>query len=307
MPRSWDEWEEYVAQTVCRYKDDIHIWEVWNEPNLHDWLFPRPGQTRAAAYVEMLQHTYPIVKREDPTATVIGGCVAGELADGSSAWKFTREIIAGGALDLMDVFSFHQYITRSVDESAEPIDRWLAKLRAAMRAAGRELPIINSEGGYANPGTSLTYRPCPANTVDADKMARWLVRQYVAQWAGGVRQFFFYNFFIDGSPTIRSWQGFLEGDGQPRPNVAAYAHMSWMLDGAQFRATDRPDENVWVHHFDTPRGPVAVTWARTGHRVELPFPHLRKAWDLMGAPVALPADGRMTITDAPLYLLLEAP
>lgn len=207
----------------------------------------------------------------------------------------------------MDVFSFHQYITRSVDESAEPIDRWLAKLRAAMRAAGRELPIINSEGGYANPGTSLTYRPCPANTVDADKMARWLVRQYVAQWAGGVRQFFFYNFFIDGSPTIRSWQGFLEGDGQPRPNVAAYAHMSWMLDGAQFRATDRPDENVWVHHFDTPRGPVAVTWARTGHRVELPFPHLRKAWDLMGAPVALPADGRMTITDAPLYLLLEAP
>ena len=71
-----------------------------------------------------------------------------------------------------------------------------------MRRAGRELPIVNSEGGYANPGTSLTYRPCPANTIDADKMARWLVRQYVSQWAAGVRQFFFYNFFIDGSPYV---------------------------------------------------------------------------------------------------------
>ena len=27
-------------------------------------------------------------------------------------------------------------------------------------------------------------------------------------------------------------EGFVEGDGQPRPNVAAYAQMSWILDGA---------------------------------------------------------------------------
>ncbi|MBL7043569.1 MAG: hypothetical protein ISR77_33365 [Pirellulaceae bacterium] len=304
LPRDWGEWETYVTNVVRRYKHDIHVWEVWNEPNLSGWLVPREGQSRAEAYVEMLRHTYGVVKREDPDATVIGGCVAGALAKDSPAEQFTWQIIDLGALELMDVFSFHQYITRSVDETSEPIHQWLEKLRAKMRAAGRELPIINSEGGYANPGSSLTYRPCPADTVASGHMARWLVRQYVSQLAAGVRQFFFYNFFIDGSPKILRWQGFLEGDGQPRPNVAAYAQISWILDGARFLRTDRPTENAWVHYFQTPRGPVAIAWARTGQRATLRFPKARQGWDLMGAPLALSADTGLTITDAPIYLLL---
>ena len=304
LPRDWDEWERYVAETVRRHRHHVHVWEVWNEPNLTDWLIPRPGQTRAQAYVELLQHTYPIVKREDPQATVIGGCVAGALTEGSPARQFAWEIIDLGALELMDVFSFHQYIPRSIDEASEPIDGWIPKLRAKMRAAGRGLPIINSEGGYANPGTSLTYRPCPADTVSPEEMARWLVRQYLAQMAAGVGQFFFYNFFIDGSPSIRRWEGFLEGDGQPRPNVAAYAQMSWLLDGARYRQTERPGEQAWVHHFDTPRGPVAVAWARTAAQLAVDFPTAVRAWDLMGAPLVLPNDRRLTVTDAPIYLLL---
>ena len=302
VPQSWDDWETYVTETVRRYKRDIHVWEVWNEPNLTNWLVPREGRTRAEAYVDMLRHTYPVVKREDPEAIVIGGCVAGALTQGSPARKFAWEIIDRGALELMDAFSFHQYISRSIDETSEPIDQWLARLRAKMRAAGREVPIINSEGGYSNPGTSLAYRPCPADTVPTDRMARWLARQYVAQWAAGVRQFFFYNFFIDGSPTIRRWQGFVEGDGQPRPNVAAYAHLSWILDGARFVRTERPDEDAWVHYFDTPRGEVAVAWTKTGSAKTLSFPGAIEAWDLMGAPLSLPADREWKVTDAPIYV-----
>ena len=306
LPKSWNDWEEYVAQTVRRHKDDIRIWEVWNEPNLTDWLVPREGQTRAEAYVEMLRHTYPIVKREDPEATVIGGCVAGALTQGSTARQFAWDIIDLAALELMDAFSFHQYITRSVDETSEPIDEWLSQLKAKMRVAGRELPIFNSEGGYANPGSSLTYRPCPSNVVAPEQMARWLVRQYVSQMALGVKQFYFYNFFIDGSPTIRTWQGLLEGDGQPRPNVAAYAQMTWILDGARFVRTEQPKNNAWVHHFETPRGPIAVAYMRTDHTAELRFPNASQAWDLMGAPLPLPSDKAVVVTDAPVYVRLAA-
>jgi hypothetical protein len=166
------------------------------------------------------------------------------------------------------------------------------------------MPIFNSEGGYANPGSSLTYRPCSSSVVASEQMARWLVRQYVSQVALGVRQFYFYNFFIDGSPTIRTWQGFLEGDGQPRPNVAAYAQMTWILDGAGFVRTDRPSGNAWIHHFNTPRGPIAVVYARTGHTTELRFPNATQAWDLMGAPLPLPSDKKVTVTEAPVYILL---
>ncbi|MFH1918936.1 MAG: hypothetical protein ABIP48_03475 [Planctomycetota bacterium] len=303
VPENWSDWENYVRETVRRYKGDVHVWEVWNEPNLTDWLIPRAGQTRAEAYVEMLKRTYPIVKREDPSATVIGGCVAGALTEHSPPWQFTREIIDLGALELMDAFSFHQYITRSVDEGDEPIETWLGRLKRMMREAGRPLPIINSEGGYANPGTSLRYRPCPANVVSPDDMARWLVRQYVSQIACGVRQFFFYNFFVDGSPTIRPWEGFVEGDGQPRPNVAAYAQMTWALDGSRFERIGRPHGDVSVYHFTTPRGRLAVAWAHTGRQAVVEFTGAVRAWDLMGSPLDLPSGGKLEVTDAPVYVL----
>lgn len=307
VPKNWSDWEDYVAQTVRRYKSQIQIWEVWNEPNLTDWLIPRQGQTRAQAYVEMLKHTYPVVKRENPNATVIGGCVAGAMTENSSAWKFTQDIIDQGALELMDALSFHQYITRSVDEGDEPIEVWLTRLKAKMQAAGRPLPIINSEGGYADPGSSIRYRPCPANVVSPENMARWLVRQYVSQLALGVRQFFFYNFFVDGSPVVRRWEGFVEGDGQPRPNVAAYAQMSWILDGANFDRVDRPTDDVWLYQFKTPRGRVSVAWARTDQQARIEFPHASQAWDLMGSRLDLPRDKTLTVTDAPIYIKSRPP
>jgi len=305
VPKDWQEWEDYVARTVRRHKDDIHMWEVWNEPNLTSWLRPRKGETRAQAYIEMLRHTYPVVKREDRTATVIAGCVAGALTSKSSAWQFAADIIDQGALDLLDVFSFHEYIFRSIDEGDDPIGAQMARLRQRMRAAGKEVPIINSEGGYSAPGTCISYRPCSSGTVPPDKMARWLVRQYVAQLAQGIKQFYFYNFFIDGSPVIRRWEGFVEGDGQPRPNVAAYATMTWLLDGATFKGTDRPGEHVWVHRFSTPAGPLAVAWSRTDTIAHIAIARAKEAWDLMGASMPIPRDGVFEVTDAPVYVRYE--
>jgi len=301
-PRDWGEWEEYVAQTVRHHKDDIHIWEVWNEPNLEDWWIPPEGQSQAEGYVELLRHTTPIVRREDPTATVIAGVVAGALKGRSSAWEFAREVIERGGLEFMDVFSFHDYIVSAVEEGDEPIDAWLLRLRETMRAAGREVPIINSEGGFANPGSAVGYRPCDSDVVPPDRMARLLVRQYVSQLALGVDRFFFYNFFIDGSPTVREWEGFVEGDGQPRPNVAAYATMTWLLDGATFDRTERSGPDAWLHWFRTPRGFLAVAWARSDTRTPITIPGAREAWDLVGAPMRLPRDGVIEVSDAPVYV-----
>ena len=104
---------------------------------------------------------------------------------------------------------------------------------------------------------------------------------------------------------IRRWQGFVEGDGQPRPNVPAYATMSWLLDGATFERTERRGPQAWVHYFKTDRGPLAVAWTHTGAEVRLDLPHVVQAWDLMGAPLAVPRHGPLTIADAPVYLLLE--
>ena len=304
-PRDWSEWETYVAETVRHHREDIRIWEVWNEPNLTDWLVPPEGQTRPEVYAEMLEHTYPVVKREDPEAEVWGACIAGAITDGSSAQEFADGIIALGALANMDVLSFHQYISHSIDEQGDPIDTWTPRLRERMREAGKLVPLVNSEGGFSEPGSSITYRPGGAGHVPADIMAKLLVRQHVAQLAAGVERFFFYNFFIDGSPVVKTWEGFLEGDGQPLPNVAAYATMTWLLDGATYTKTDRPSEDVWIHHFDSPDGPLAVAWTRTGTTEKRRFRGAKAAWDLMGGEVKVPGGKRLELTDAPIYVRLS--
>jgi len=221
--------------------------------------------------------------------------------------KLAAEVIRLGGLHLMDVFSFHDYIFGPVDEGDWTVGDAVAWVRERMREAGRELPVTDSEGGFSSPASCLSYRPSEPGAVPADSMARWMVRQYVAQLALGVRQFFFYNFFLDGSPRARDWQGFVEGDGQPRPNVPAYATMTWLLDGAQFLRTERRGEDVWVHHFRTPQGPLAVAWSRTGTEAEVEFPGAVRAWDLMGAPVEVEraAAKALRVTDAPLYVLMR--
>lgn len=302
LPRDWAAWENYVAQTVRRYRQDIHVWEVWNEPNESSWLIPPPTQSRAQAYVEILRHTYPVVKREDPTALVIGGCIAGALRESSPSWQFAQQIIDLGALDFMDVFSFHDYIRTPIDEGHDPLERWIARLRGKMRDAGKEIPILNSEGGFSEPGTSLTYRPCESTAVPPDRMAPLLVRQYVTQLAAGIRQFYFYNFFLDGSPIPRPWNGFVEGDGQPRPTVAAYATMTWLLDNAAYERTDHSNSDLWWHCFTTPTGPLIVAWARTGKTVPYRFPHAIKIWDLMGNPQEVFPYQIFPITEIPIYI-----
>jgi len=294
---------------VEHYRDRIHVWEVQNEPNLSRWWMETPeGSHRAELHVEALRHTYPVVKRVDPTATVVGCCVGGDIAEGTDSGLFAREVIEAGGLQFMDAFSFHFYHSPvyplPMDEGPNPIAASVAQLKHLMRDTGREVPIINSEGGTYNPAPVITYRPCPPDNYDpirAEEVACLTVRQYLAQWAAGIDRFFYYNSFITGTPGARAWDSFVEGDGQPRPVVAAYAAMTWLLDGATYDHTERPTEDVWLHYFGTSRGRLVAAWTRTGTRAEHTFPNAKQAWDIMGAEMPLAG---LSLTPVPVYVLL---
>jgi hypothetical protein len=310
-PSYWQDWETYVARVVERYKDDISVWEVQNEPNLRYWLSKPGGPSRADAYLEYLKHTYPVVKRVNPRAVVMGGCVAGHFAKNTDSLTFTEELIDKGALEYMDVLSFHYYHSyayrRPIDEEEDPISEWIPRIRARMKAAGKVVPIINSEGGVYNPASALTYRPCAPDNVDPippTEVARLLVRLYVSQLAAGVERFFYYDFFLSGSPVAKLWDSFVEGDGQPRPCVAAYAVMTWLLEGAKYERTERPINDLWVHYFATPRGKLAVAWSRTGTRADFSFRGGTAAWDIMGKNMQLGSGAKLTLTPDPTYVLL---
>ncbi len=307
----WQEWETYAANVVEHYKGRIDHWEIQNEPNLQWWWLEKPeGGKRAEWYFQALKRLYPVVKRVNPRATVYGGCIGGDFAAGTDHLAFTEELIKLGGLQYMDTLSFHYYHTYAMpmplDEMPDPIADSIARMKQSMRDAGRELPIANTEGGTYNPAPAITYRiPGPVNfaPIPPSEVARLMVRQNVSQWAAGIERFIYYNCFINGSALARAWDSFVEGDGQPRPAVAAYAAMTWLLDGGTFERTERIGQDVWLHHFRTDRGHVVVAWTRTGTAFRHAFPGATQAWDMVGREFAL-TDGRIRLTPDPVYVLL---
>jgi len=306
------EWEQYVEQVVGHFGGDVDLWEVENEPDLRWWRSRPEGPSRADKHAEALRHSSPIVRRLDPTSRILGGCIANNLSTIGDGRAFARELIAAGALDDMDVLSYHCYHIYSqlepLDEMGEPLDTIMSGLRAEMAAAGRELPIVNSEGGVYNAAPCITYRPCAPDNyepIPPQTVARLLVRMYVSQIAAGVERFFYYNFFMSGSPVAKAWDSFVEGDGQPRPAVAAYAAMTWLLDGATFERTDRPTADTWVHHFRTPKGPLVVAYSRTGTEADIELPGASRLWDLVGAEHEV--NGAVHLTPDPVHVRLREP
>jgi hypothetical protein len=308
----WAAWENYVARVVEHYKADIHFWEVLNESDLKWWASKPTGPSRAQNYVEYVRHTYPVIKRVDPTATVVGGGVSGDFSTNTDGLASTEELIDLGALQYMDVLSFHYYhsaqMPMPMDEREDPVVGGVARIKAKMQAAGKVVPIWDSEGGTYNPGPAITYRPPTPDNVDAlsgETVALLMTRQYIAQWAAGVERFFYYNMFIGGSPYASCWDSFSEGDGQPRPCAPAYATMTWALQGAKFERTERPDKDQWAHYFSTPRGTVVVAYVRTGTKGKIDLPRATSAWDIMGAPVKIGPGGSIPLAPTPTYILLR--
>ena len=62
---------DYLRVLVARYKDRIHHWEIWNEPNI--FFFPDDK----ARYAALLSAAYTAIKETDPTAKVLGMSTAG--------------------------------------------------------------------------------------------------------------------------------------------------------------------------------------------------------------------------------------
>ncbi|MCX7599896.1 MAG: hypothetical protein N2512_13675, partial [Armatimonadetes bacterium] len=224
-----------------------------------------------------------------------------------------EELVGLGGLEYMDALSFHYYhgageFEKPMDEGPVAVDEWAAWLREKMRAAGKVVPIINSEGGVYNPAPAIRYRPCTPDNVRAlppEYVAMLLARMYISQMAAGIERFFYYDMFISGVPFAKCWDSFVEGDGQPRPCVAAYATASWFFDGATYVRTQRPSPDVWIRYFSTPRGRMAVVYTRTGTKARVVVPGAARAWDIMGREIPLRPGASIPATPEPTYVLLR--
>ncbi|MGV0848581.1 cellulase family glycosylhydrolase [Mycolicibacterium phlei] len=108
-PADNDEYAEFVSQVADRYAGRVSAYEVWNEPNAFFFWAPAPDP---AAYTELLQTAYPVIKAADPDATVIGG-VVGSVTDfpglAYNPITFVEGMYDNGAAGYFDALSLHPY------------------------------------------------------------------------------------------------------------------------------------------------------------------------------------------------------
>jgi len=113
-PTNLNDYGDFVAAVVGRYRGKIRYYQIWNEPNLaFEW---GNQDVSAAAYARLLQVAYTRAKAADPDCVIIAGALAPTIDPGPrnrSDVHFLEEMYRDGAAGYFDVLSTMAYGLRS--------------------------------------------------------------------------------------------------------------------------------------------------------------------------------------------------
>lgn len=194
-PSNYQDWYDYVFATVSRYKDSIHYWELWNEPNLSQFW-----KGTQAEYINLVKVGADAAHAADPDCMVL----APELSSAGPASSWMTNLLQQAG-DKIDIISYHQY-----DGGDVPSGRLtgIDNMHNAIVAAG-----------YANKPIWITESGWESDDIGEQKQADYLVAMLDGMssrpwW----KKFFWYQ--IWEGPTGRA--GLLYQDETPKPSWYAY-------------------------------------------------------------------------------------
>jgi hypothetical protein len=100
-PANMGDYAEAFRTVVERYAPGgVHIYEVWNEPNLERFWASGPD---AAQYARMLRATYPVIKQADPRSTVLLGGLS------RNDFSYLEDVYRAGGGGNFDAVAVHPY------------------------------------------------------------------------------------------------------------------------------------------------------------------------------------------------------
>ncbi|QPC80807.1 beta-galactosidase [Phototrophicus methaneseepsis] len=172
----------FAAKFASRYKNEISQIIIWNEPNLSfEWGFQAVDP---AAYANLLQAVYPVIKEANPDVEILAGALAPTLesadsANGMNDIDYLRGMYEAGAGDSFDALAIHTYGFTYPAEATPSSDtlnfRRAELLRAVMTEFGDEVkPVYITEMGWND-------HPRWANSVTPAQRAQYTIKAF--QWA----------------------------------------------------------------------------------------------------------------------------
>jgi len=195
-----DAWGDWVYSVVSEFKDDVKVWEIWNEPNLNQFFEGKDP----VKYTNFLKRGYTEAKRADPSCFVLGGSV---VFTHNTALNFLRTIYDNGGGDYMDALSYHPYCNPYAPDDTRSTPNpyiYLTRVRDVMVDYGEQDKMIWL--------TEVGWTTNDDGQVGDEKQAQYLVQalEMAKDW-GWVEAFIIYN-WKDSNTSGKLTKGLLQTD-----------------------------------------------------------------------------------------------
>lgn len=136
-PSNYQDWYDFVFAAASRYKDDIVLWGIWNEPNLDQYL----KNSDMDAYEQLVRTGQAAIRAANASALVLGPEVSHHaLLNGWYAEAMRR------FGNLFDIVTVHWY------PDAPPIERFMD---IGVRPLALNKPVWLTESGISPCQTNL--------------------------------------------------------------------------------------------------------------------------------------------------------
>lgn len=200
-PDNYDDYGDFVAAVVQRYKGKIRFYQLWNEPN----IYPEWGEqdVNPADYTRLLKIGYTRAKAVDPGVVIVSAALAQTVEPGGR-WLndrlFLQQMYDAGARGFFDILAVNDYGLfsgpgdRRLDENDRINFSRPIQLREIMVKNGdANTPIWAMEIGWnAQPAY---FEDVPFGRVDEKRQAQYAVAAYDRAleewpWMGGMAYWF---------------------------------------------------------------------------------------------------------------------
>ena len=323
-PDNVEDFGNFVFEAVSRLKDRIHVWEIWNEPNLFVFWNPVPNHLE---YGPLAREAIRNIKLADPEAKIMLGGMLGNL---ESFVGFGNDFLFLDGLvnDFSDIFyeidylSLHpytwlQYAAPETQSGYHNVFQvrfadMIQQMRSKVARSGRgDLPIWIPEYGWHTAENSPLFYG-----VSEDVHASYMVRAAVIALTAQIEKIFAFTYMDgDGSETDKeSHFGLLEYTSPNEPPVGkpAYYALKNLIGHTTQKAFIRdlaPEMNlpprVFAYLFQDEAGEdLIIAWTRNDHVTQLTFQQVPvSVFDLYGS--SLTPGQEIPIGDHPVFIYLN--
>lgn len=157
MPYDIEEFNRFIWNLSARYKGRIHNYEIWNEPQLADFLYPY-HTAELNTLATMTKRAYNTIKRNDQVARVLGASILPRPSSGGTK-KAAKYLDAMKLKDYpVDIWTCHIYPEGTASQAAIWIDNYNAvRNEIVSRKTGTNKIWVTETG------LGLLEDPIPAN------------------------------------------------------------------------------------------------------------------------------------------------